>query len=435
MKLSCFNSALKIEGKHTLLYNSFSGKFIVVKDRIVDLSEFQNYDKDSELGGLWKQALEAGMLIERNIDELSELMSRIQKGENNEDEFILHINPTMDCNFRCWYCYENHKSGSKMNSSIIDSVKNLIHNVVSAEKIERFDLGFFGGEPLFYFNSIAKELIKFSVSECQSRNIKFHVSFTSNGSLLTNEIVEFLSKFDCGFQITLDGGEEYHNHTRYFDGKIGSYKKIIENIKNLSRHQIRVIVRINYTSENVHSIESIAEEFDCLNSKEKKFLDFDFQRVWQDKRGETDETEYIIHEIRQKFSSLGFTILNNFLLRDVSKPCYGDRKNHVLINYNGDVFGCTAREFISVNRIGVLLENGEIAFDHEIVKKRDASKMSCKVCKKCRIAPICGGGCKQNAVEYVDYDTETCPLGYSDEDINNKIMDLFEYSFCTNTQN
>ena len=67
-----------------------------------------------------------------------------------------------------------------------------------------------------------------------------------------------------------------------------------------------------------------------------------------------------------------------------------------------------------------------------IVDKRNHSKLSKAICKKCRIAPICGGGCKQRAFESID--SEKCTFNYTDEDINNIIMDIFEYSFINTPQ-
>mgnify|MGYP007024197075 FL=1 len=53
------------------------------------------------------------------------------------------------------------------------------------------------------------------------------------------------------------------------------------------------------------------------------------------------------------------------------------------------------------------------------------------VCRVCRIAPICGGGCKQRALESIN--DESCTLNYSEEDIDNIIKNIFEYSFKLNT--
>ena len=101
-----------------------------------------------------------------------------------------------------------------------------------------------------------------------------------------------------------------------------------------------------------------------------------FQRVWQDRNDNVeDETEEKITQIRNLFRDAGFAVNTNYLLHGVSNSCYGDKLNHLLINYNGDVYGCTARDFNKENRIGFLDSCGEVHYDYKKLEKwipRDA---------------------------------------------------------------
>lgn len=159
----------------------------------------------------------------------------------------------------------------------------------------------------------------------------------------------------------------------------------------------------------------------------RKYIKFDFQRVWQDRSYSNDETEHKIRDIRQKFQRAGYIVLANYIPHDVTDSCYGDKINHILINYNGDVFGCTARDFTIENRIGQLDSKGVIHFNNELVDKRNNLKLSKSVCQNCRIAPLCGGGCKQRAIED-NYD-DRCTMEYSESDMDRIILDIFKHSF------
>lgn len=431
MKNSIYNSAININDKHTLLFNALSGKFVVVKNKRVALEDLSSRNLREEYHAVYNQIIEAGMIIEDDIDEISLLKERIENADNNEHEFILHINPTLDCNFRCWYCYENHIPGSKMNQETLDSILLYISSILHKPAIKSFELGFFGGEPLFFFNDIARKIISHAHSLCKDLNKALHIHFTSNGALLNEEIIEFLSGFSCGFQITLDGGKEFHDKTRFSRNNTGSFDTIVGNVFRLAQSGISVIVRVNYTSENIDSVDSIYESFRTIDEEHKKFLKFDFQRVWQDRIDRYDMTENKIKEIRQKFIAGNFKVLANYIPHNVANSCYGDKLNHVLINYNGDAFGCTARDFTAEHTIGHLDSSGVIHYDSTIVNRRNHAKLSKTICQKCRIAPLCGGGCKQRAYESLDY--EGCTLNYSEEDIDNMIMDIFEYSFDANS--
>lgn len=432
MKLSVFNSIIIINGKHTLLYNSFSGKFVVVRNQLLNFSDLTTDRFSRNFPYLHKQLLDAGIIINTDADEIALVKERINNADNNKNEYILHVNPTLDCNFRCWYCYENHIPNSMMSQDVLNSTLAYIQSILKSSSIKFFELGFFGGEPLFYFNNIAKEIISYTHSLCTTLGVSLHIHFTSNGALLTDRIIQFLKQYSCGFQITLDGGKIHHDKTRFFKNGSGSYDVIVKNILSLASSKIEVIVRVNYTSENIDCIDSIFKSFKDVPNDFNKYLRFDFQRVWQDRITRTDETEIKIKLVRKLFIDNGFIVLSNYIPHDVRNSCYGDKTNHILVNYNGDVFGCTARDFTPDNRIGKLDGSGNLQLDPVVVHHRNTAKYSKPICLSCRIAPICGGGCKQRALEARL--SEECTFNYSEEDIDNIILDIFEYSFNLNTK-
>lgn len=234
MKYSSYNSEISIADKHTLLYNALSGKFVVVRDKILHADTIGLQELKGLYPSLFEQLCSIQFIIEDSVDELKILKERIAKADNNSDEFILHINPTLDCNFRCWYCYENHIPRSLMSQETLENTKNFISRTLANEQIRHFELGFFGGEPLLHFHKVAAPIIEHTRSACRERNVALHVHFTTNGSLLTDAIAELLSKVPCGFQITLDGGKEKHDKTRFHKSGKGSFDQIILNILRLT---------------------------------------------------------------------------------------------------------------------------------------------------------------------------------------------------------
>lgn len=429
MKCSTYNTKITINQRHTLLYNSYSGNFIIIKNKIsnqVDLNNIKNERKDYKL---YLQLYEAGFFVDDDTNEIENLKKKIKDAENNETEFILHINPTLDCNFNCWYCYENHIEKSIMPPEVLEAVKSFITSKLrNNRQIKFFELGFFGGEPLLYFSKVAKNIIQFAAEECNKSNVKFFVHFTSNGSLLSKSILSFLKDYECGFQITLDGDKEHHNKTRFHKNGKGSFNTIINNIITLARNKIEVIARINYTSDNIESTLSILSYFSSLEDELKRYIRFDFQRVWQDIDNRRDEAEAIVSSIRKAFRNEGFTVLANYIPHNACDLCYGDKINHILINYDGLVFGCTARDFTADNSIGKLEKDGSIVFDSTKVEKRNKSKFLKPICHTCRIAPLCGGGCKQRASESSNF--QSCTMGYTESDKDDIILDIFDYFFC-----
>ena len=425
MKCSNYNNILHINDKLTLLFNSYSGIFIAVKNRSILKNE--NLLELSNDSVIYKQLVDCGFLVDDSVDEYAKLCNLITETENNTDEYILHVNPTLDCNLNCWYCYENHIANSKMPETIVSNIIKFVAKLIGQNRIKRFELGFFGGEPLFYFNQIAKVLINEINELCLDNGVLFSVHFTSNATLLNDSIISYLAKYRCGFQITLDGDNQYHNQIRHFKNGIGTFEIIISNIEKLVKTGIDVIIRINYTSDNVCSLSKLVNRLSKIDDKYRQVIKIDLQRVWQDRKTGEDDTEVIIKHIRHKLNEHGYKVLANFIPHNVKNICYGDKINHSVINYNGDVFACTARDFSESNRIGYLETNGAIIYDENILRHRNNAKLQKQVCRTCRIAPICGGGCKQCALE--DLGNNNCTFGYNENDKNNIILDIFEHSY------
>lgn len=428
MKLSIYNSYLNIKGRHTLVYNAYTGTFLALKNKTLS----GNYETEilrlspDEI----KKFREGGMLVDDNLNETAELKKRISIADNNFEEFILFVNPTLDCNFQCWYCYEIHTEKVWMLNNIQDSCLAFVDTVLQRKELRNFRLSFFGGEPLLYFTKVAKPLITKIGKKCREYNVNLHVHFTSNGALLNKEIINFLSSYNISFQITLDGDKENHDSTRFYKGGIGSYDKIVSNITKLVQNGIRVICRINYTSANANSLKSVLDSFAELQNQEKDLISFDFQRVWQERGTSADDTDVSIKEIRNKYKRNGFYVSSNHLMQDVRNSCYGDKKNCLLINFDGNIYGCTARDFNTENCLGRLSESGELVLNKERYDRRANSKLAKPICQNCRIAPICGGGCKQRASESIE--SNTCTYGYSENDKDNLIIDIFEHQFIDN---
>lgn len=432
MKYSRYNSMLNLSNNFHILYNALSDQFILLKESAYrDISEYNANMLKRHNTILYDQLVYINGIIEDSFDEYEVVLDKIRQTDNNDSIYHLHVNPTIDCNFRCWYCYEDHVKGSKMTTETIESVKKLMQNTVENQlNLRTFNLSFFGGEPLLFFNIIAKPLIEYIHSLCIRRGIKVNIHFTSNGFLLNKTIVQFLQDKNVCFQITLDGGKETHDKTRFTKGGIGSYDTIMANIIQLVESNIKVILRINYTSTNIFNVSNILNDIDAIGQSYRDNIDVDFQKVWQDTNAETDIAviETLNENIKQ-FHAKGFRVSSHKILDLVRNSCYGDKRYHALVNYNGDVFNCTARDFSSPNRAGYLCSDGTIVWENNSLEKRLALKFSKPVCHTCRIAPLCGGGCCQRALE--SHKENLCIYSYSETDIDQIILNRFEFMFIS----
>ncbi len=126
MKLSRYNSYISLGEKAGLIFNAFTDSFVAVKSSSDGFAKVRNGDITSISSELQKQLEEAGAVVADDFDEVDALRKRIDEIDNNDSFLLLHINPTLDCNFRCWYCYENHIKGSCMTPETYGNVVKLV---------------------------------------------------------------------------------------------------------------------------------------------------------------------------------------------------------------------------------------------------------------------------------------------------------------------
>jgi len=333
----------------------------------------------------------------------------------------------MDCNLRCWYCFESHLKYSIINPDVFSSISNLIENKVVKEKIKELNISLFGGEPFMVFDSIVMPLIRHANKQCKEHGCKLHMSFVTNGTLITRRKLNALMSLETEkaicFQITLDGNEYYHNKAKAFSNGKGSYKLIIENLKLILSCRMDVILRFNMTTENMGSFYDVVPELDIFTESEKEHIVIDFQRIWQD--GAICEREHFLTmqaDLRKAFLSHGFKV--NELKHIDNSRCYADRENNVTVNYDGKLFNCTARDFKDANCEGQLLSDGSFLWNDRY-KKRMAVKYGNAFCRQCKIFPLCHGGCSQYKLDCEQ--TDGCIRGYDEMYIKKIVEDRVDF--------
>ena len=103
----------------------------------------------------------------------------------------LTIMPTELCNFRCRYCYEKFEKGKMQEDIYKGIVKYLQKNLSSYSGL---DISWFGGEPLLALDIIEK--MSTDIYElCKLLKKPYMAGMTTNGYLLTPEVVERLLKY------------------------------------------------------------------------------------------------------------------------------------------------------------------------------------------------------------------------------------------------
>lgn len=409
MKASNYNIFFPNEEK-MIGYNTISDNFVILEPILHELFEASvNEGMVEELQNvhesLYDVLVDKGFVVEDNVDELELIKSISHETDFNETEYQLTINPTMNCNFKCWYCYETHIKDSKMSEDTLENIVAHVDKLLADKKdvLKKFKLQWFGGEPMLYFKKTVLPLLKEIYPKMKKHGVEFDSGFTTNGLLINQGVLDNCKKYGVSlFQITLDGHRERHNAVRFISESRGSYDEIVANMKLCLKNELHVSARINISAETISDLLLIIEDFKDITNKDKEYLTFSFHEVWQEEKNLTADISAIVNEFR--YHNLKSTYLGESSA-SIKASCYADKKNHATINYNGDVFKCTARDFDEGSREGVLDESGAITWNQKYQKRIYDSRFSNKPCLECKILPVCNGGCSQHRMENhgIDY--------------------------------
>lgn len=397
MKISQYLYCKRTDAGHIAWFNYATNRVIticpelyqIVQSKTEAIQQIEQIHPD-----LYRDLVANRYVVADEEDEARLVMDNITKKLESSDILRVTINPTMDCNLRCWYCYESHTEFEYLTIKKQLAILKFIRKELANENVKMLHLSLFGGEPLMKASKIAIPLIKEIRDICLSYKKAFHVNITSNGTLLTKTIVDGLANLfvPISIQIAFDGGRETHNKIKFFSNGKGAYDLTLRNIKYALSNHITINIRFNYNIENIDSYKSVIEDLKNIPADITSNLRFSLHKVWQSKdSSELRRKVHLLDELIKK----QFLIENDVRLNMGLKFCYADYKNSYVINYNGDVFKCTARDFKHQDRIGELTDGGEI---HYVEKSSSYNCRFCKECETCRMLPICTT-CIQNRVE------------------------------------
>ena len=169
------------------------------------------------------------------------------------------------CNLACKYCYCGTCRDVVPNRGLMQgSVARQAINGLFASSGQAKDvhLTLFGGEPL-----LNKDVFKFAVSYSQ-RLAKLHgktvsYSMTTNGTLLDDEVITIIKKYNFGLMVSLDGPKELHDGQCPTRGGEGSYDLAVAGIKKLMTRRRRVTVRCTmaHPAPNMMKLVRFFEDF------------------------------------------------------------------------------------------------------------------------------------------------------------------------------
>ncbi|MBF0410581.1 MAG: SPASM domain-containing protein [Candidatus Riflebacteria bacterium] len=404
MKKSAYNIWINDDSNDSLLlyntlYGSLSSWDITSAELVRKIFENPEY-KDESVMQIYSALCEQNNLVADHIDEFEIIRNRKIEGVKDRNRLDVVIMPTLNCNFSCVYCFEKPRISS-MSAEMVSATDTFVENMIPDFKL--LVLHWYGGEPLLE-SDVVINLTKRISRVARKHNVFTVTHITTNGYCIDQIVADNL--FTCGiteFQITVDGSQYFHDRLRLLKGGGDTFNRITENICMLAAldASVKITLRVNFNAENITSIPELLESFPrqirlqlrvmfvpifgkCSSSMEEDLP--------SEKAADLTCEYYSLAAEHGYDVSLAAAGLRSGRLN----YCYAERENQYIINYNGDVFKCSADTFQSENRFGWINSEGSFIKDEKKWENwLNAARNFPERCLSCVYLPTCMGGCRK----------------------------------------
>jgi len=350
--------------------------------------------------GLVEYLVERGFLIEKGTDEMRKFRLRFGRQHYRTDSLEFILLASEDCNFRCKYCYERFERGT-MEPWVREGLKK--HVMQRLDSLGRLTVGWFGGEPLYGFAAI-EDLAPFFVEVAEKHDIAYHSHMTTNGFLLTPDVVEKLLAWKVtSYQITIDGAPEQHDCSRPTREGEGTFDTIFTNLQAMARRtdDFSVAIRVNFDRQNVDHLHRFLDLLEESFQGDPRFkLRFHAVGRWG---GENDEnlevcgadSEQIIRDLQEEARRRGLDSKGSLKSSNLlgSQVCYAARPYNFVVGASGKLMKCTIElDTNERNVVGQLTQDGAMELhDDRLALWTEPAYESDTKCQSCVALPMCQG--------------------------------------------
>lgn len=335
----------------------------------------------------------------------------------------VHLNLTHRCNLACRYCYVAQEPMDMSWEVARDSIDFLAKNATITKS--KPIICFFGGEPLLRWDEIIIPAIEYIAQTYPKTGFTFQI--TTNGTLLTEDKIEFIKKHNIGVLTSIDGAATTQNYNRPFHGGAGSHEVVEKNLKAFlaagfnSTFRATILpatcgsafidylyaIRLGY-----RSMFALADSFSEWDAESEKMLESAYSNIAQ---------HYVSHWRRHRKSPIKLSLLERYIkqylkdTRNISRGMEPQRVNPsncgrgltagAAISPTGDIYGCqemTSNEGAeSIFYIGNIYDGVSDQLRDRLTKLYDAEPISGDMdCNECEARTACNGGCVAN--NYLD---------------------------------
>jgi uncharacterized protein len=402
------------QGQH-LLYSTLSRALVVLESELKGVLDRLPEVPESRAARARLRKLERmGFLVadrERDIASLERYFRELKAEPTSVEATVL---TTYACNFACTYCVEEGvKAAVHMDQATSEAASRYIVERARERRARSVYVSLYGGEPLLNMQAV-RTVLGTTRRLAQGLRMEFAAAITTNGALLTPEVVhELVSLGVRGAKITIDGDRERHDAKRPFKDGRGSYDLIMRNIE-YAVGELGINAEGNFDDQNAASFPALLDELrqrglaDKLNlvrfkpisavPADRRHLRAQAELECVYSRPETAATSV---SLRSAAASRGFPTDTGIGVNLCGMTLGGA---HFTIDPTGVLYRCPAFVGHPEFSAGSIADGRCAAATTPELWRR---------CTDCAYAPLCGDGCMYGAyMRYGDPMRLNCPKDY-----------------------
>lgn len=169
---------------------------------------------------------------------------------------------THDCNLACRYCYAGKKCRQDMTPDTAFKIVNFA--LAQPSNGQSVQINFFGGEP-FLCLDLMREVADYTLQYAARKGHDVTLGVTTNGTLLGDDALTFLTDYNVDLCISLDGPEKIHDHQRVYPDGSGTFKDVVGNLKKALVQLPSVQVNAVFGPSTLSSLPDVMDFFIDLN--------------------------------------------------------------------------------------------------------------------------------------------------------------------------
>lgn len=403
MIFSKYNYLFEVTSRY-FLYNSMSNSFAELdEDTYRQFESLQGKDEIKiEDEKLLERLKKMKVVVESDEDLLLRLKYFSMFRHMDTHKLALTINPTLDCNFACPYCFEGHHPKIYMTDEVEDGIVKFVKKHKDATSL---DVTWFGGEPLLAFGRIETLTAKLL-----SLGLKYDAGIITNGYLLDGHVVSRLAALQIkSIQVTVDGLAPVHDKRRCLKGGGATFATIIENVKNVHTAcpDINLCVRVNVDKTNADDFVELYRMFQQDDMKGIKFSPAFVDDIRDTNKcvlNSKEQYDYVVKLLKEH------GIVFSGFYPKVRMECFVRNANFVSIGPQGELYKCW-NDIGNPDKVYGYID-GRITNEHVLLRYLAASDpFEDKACKECFLLPVCFGGCPYQRIkrDYENKNLDICP--------------------------